>query len=162
MLGVEFKDRSVVKLGRVLSVQSRGKGKWSVTRLDLTLLLIALALVFIVAVRRYARPVAVGGGSAEVRVKDLIHTLADELRTNERELRQRNESGLFLVSGAEIEVAFVLKESRSVTGGATVSAVALKAGEEHGKETQHRIKVLLKPVPSRSGIEPPETREESR
>src|ERR1700733_1452341 len=115
-------------------------------KLDLICLVAAGTLLLFVAVRQFAGHPVVSGAPTDIGVNDLIKNLADELKKNEADLRDRKEPGLFSVKSAEIEVAFVLKESRSASGELTLAPVVAKAGDESSNEVHHTLKISLIPL----------------
>lgn len=130
------------------------------TRFDLSLLgIAALLVVFVVAKTTIFNHPKTETSYSDIGLSDLIRKLSDELRRNQEDLLKRDDAALFQLSEAEVEVSFVLKQATSVSGQVSTTAVAIKAGEDYGKDVTNRLKVKLSPFKAKTGETPPEETE---
>jgi hypothetical protein len=129
-------------------------GDENMNKLESVLLLAASVLVGFVAVRNLwlnRTP-----EQAQIGVSDLIHTLTEELKRNQTQFAPKKGDPYFTVSGATVELAFVVKETNSTGGSASLGAFAVTAGNENANEIHHTLKVtLIPPDDEISGSSPP-------
>jgi len=126
------------------------------TKLDLSLLGIAALFIIIVLARIGLSQRNASNSSSDVDISDLIEKLSQELRRSEDRRVRNEEAPLFQLSEAEIDVNFALKQKVNREGSLTVSAVAVKFGDEYAREATHNLKVKLVSVAPGRGETPPE------
>jgi hypothetical protein len=126
------------------------------SKLDLSLLSIAALLILFVLAKMGLSQHRTSSVASEIDISDLIEKLSQELRRSEERRVSNGEASLFQLSEAEIDVNFALKQRTNSEGTVTVSAVAVKVGDEFARETTHNLKIKLAAVKPRTGESPPD------